>query len=43
MGLRVMAHRAAVMGGTFSARAEGAGGTIVVCEVPDGEPSRRQG
>jgi signal transduction histidine kinase len=33
MGLRIMAHRAAVMGGTFEIRGEPAGGTTVVCEM----------
>lgn len=42
MGLRVMAHRAAVMGGTFSAGAEANGGTMVVCEVPDHDSNGRQ-
>lgn len=35
MGLRIMAHRAEVMGGTFSVSAGPAGGTTVVCEVPN--------
>jgi signal transduction histidine kinase len=34
MGLRIMAHRAAVMGGTFEARAVSPRGTLVTCEVP---------
>jgi len=33
MGLRIMAHRAAVMGGTFEVRAEPSGGTTVLCEM----------
>ncbi|HTR96385.1 MAG TPA: sensor histidine kinase [Candidatus Acidoferrales bacterium] len=35
MGLRIMAHRAAVVGGTFEIRAEPSGGTTVLCEVPN--------
>jgi len=35
MGLRIMAHRAESMGGTFELRARPAGGTSVVCEVPN--------
>ena len=35
MGLRIMSHRAAVMGGSFRIRAEAAGGTTVSCEVPN--------
>ncbi len=34
MGLRIMAHRAAMIGGTFSVEPEPAGGTTVTCEVP---------
>jgi signal transduction histidine kinase len=34
MGLRIMAHRAAVMGGTFEARSMIPRGTVVMCEVP---------
>jgi signal transduction histidine kinase len=33
MGLRIMAHRAAVMGGTFEVRSEPSGGTTVICEM----------
>jgi signal transduction histidine kinase len=33
MGLRIMAHRAAVMGGTLEIQAEPSGGTTVVCEM----------
>ncbi len=33
MGLRIMAHRAAVMGGSFDVRAGAAGGTTVTCEM----------
>ena len=32
MGLRIMAHRAAVMGGTFEARSMIPRGTVVMCE-----------
>ncbi len=34
MGLRIMAHRAAMIGGTFTVEPESAGGTTVTCEVP---------
>jgi len=34
MGLRVMAHRAAVMGGSFEVRREGPRGTRVTCDMP---------
>jgi len=33
MGLRIMAHRAAMIGGLFQARREAAGGTLVICEL----------
>ncbi len=33
MGLRIMAHRAAVMGGTFEIHAESGSGTTIVCEM----------
>jgi len=35
MGLRIMAHRAAVTGGTFEIHGEPGAGTTVRCEVPD--------
>ena len=35
MGLRIMAHRAAVMGGTFVVRREPGGGTSTITEVPN--------
>jgi signal transduction histidine kinase len=35
MGLRIMAHRAAVMGGTFEVRAGARGGTTVECRMPN--------
>ncbi len=33
MGLRIMAHRAAVMGGSFEVRRMASGGTMVTCEM----------
>jgi signal transduction histidine kinase len=33
MGLRIMAHRSAMIGGTFQARRDDAGGTLVTCEL----------
>jgi signal transduction histidine kinase len=33
MGLRIMAHRSAMIGGSFNARPEPAGGTRVTCEL----------
>ena len=33
MGLRIMAHRSAMVGGTFRARREAAGGTVISCEL----------
>ena len=38
MGLRIMAHRSAMIGATFSVRAGEAGGTVVACEL--GSPPR---
>ena len=35
MGLRIMAHRAAVIGGSFAARRRPGGGTEIECRVPD--------
>jgi len=35
MGLRIMAHRAQVMGGSFELRAWPSSGTTVTCEVPN--------
>ena len=35
MGLRIMAHRATVMGGTFAVERPAVGGTLLVCEVPN--------
>ncbi len=34
MGLRIMAHRASVVGGTFAIRSQRGAGTTVMCEVP---------
>jgi signal transduction histidine kinase len=34
MGLRIMAHRASMIGGTFDAKRHPEGGTIVSCELP---------
>jgi signal transduction histidine kinase len=34
MGLRIMAHRASMIGGTFNARRIPEGGTIISCELP---------
>lgn len=35
MGLRVMSHRAKVLGGTLDVRSRNGGGTAVICEVPN--------
>jgi signal transduction histidine kinase len=40
MGLRVMAHRASVINGTFSAERHPAGGTVVICTFPNDRPAR---
>ncbi len=34
MGLRIMAHRATMIGGTFTVRRGAAGGTVVACTMP---------
>jgi signal transduction histidine kinase len=34
MGLRIMAHRASMIGGTFAARRNPEGGTVISCELP---------
>lgn len=34
LGLRIMEHRCMLMGGKFSARPHGSGGTVIRCEVP---------
>jgi len=33
LGLRIMAHRASMIGGTFNARRDGIHGTLVTCEL----------
>ena len=35
MGLRIMAHRAMVIRGSFDVRARPEGGTRVICEAPN--------
>src|SRR5208283_1610299 len=45
MGLRIMEFRSGMIGGTFNARREEAGGTLVTCELrakPDSEKLRRE-
>ncbi len=39
MGLRIMAHRAGMIGAAFTVRREAAGGTLVSCVVPQSRPS----
>jgi signal transduction histidine kinase len=39
MGLRIMAHRAAILGGTFSIRPKASGGTVVECIFKQTVPS----
>jgi signal transduction histidine kinase len=34
MGLRIMAHRASMIGGAFNVRRNPEGGTTVSCELP---------
>jgi len=34
MGMRIMAHRASMIGGTFNARPNAEGGTVISCELP---------
>ena len=41
MGLRIMAHRAAMIDGRFSARPDAAGGTLVACELRAESPAER--
>ncbi len=41
MGLRIMAHRASMIGGTFDARRIPEGGTVISCEVPQIQPAPR--
>jgi signal transduction histidine kinase len=38
LGLRIMAHRAAMIGATFSVVAQPSGGTIVLCTLPHRSP-----
>ena len=38
LGLRIMAHRAAMIGAAFSVEAQPSGGTIVVCRLPHRAP-----
>jgi signal transduction histidine kinase len=41
MGLRLMAHRASMIGGTFTARREDSGGTVVACVLHhNGRPGK---
>lgn len=45
LGLRIMAHRSGMIGGTFNARRDETGGTLVTCELrakPDSEKFRRE-
>ncbi len=37
LGIRIMAHRAAMIGGSFSVEPGPTGGTIVTCSIPTGE------
>ncbi len=41
MGLRIMAHRAAMIGSTFTARRDETGGTLIACELQV-EPEKTQ-
>lgn len=40
MGLRIMAHRSAMIGGKFLARPDEAGGTLVTCELRAESPAK---
>jgi len=41
LGLRIMAHRTAMIGGVFNARRDAAGGTLVACELrADANPKK---
>ncbi len=40
MGLRIMAHRTAMIGGRFQARGEPTGGTLVTCELRADRPAK---
>jgi len=39
MGLRIMAHRASMIGGTFDARRNPEGGSVISCVVPQLQPA----
>jgi len=41
MGLRIMAHRAAMIGASFTARRDAAGGTLVACQLKAEPPPNR--
>jgi signal transduction histidine kinase len=41
MGLRIMAHRSAMIGGSFNARRDEPGGTLVTCELDAGSSSEK--
>lgn len=41
MGLRIMAHRTSIIGGTFDARRDGAGGTVISCALRHPRKSSR--
>jgi signal transduction histidine kinase len=38
LGLRIMAHRASMIGATFSVEAQTSGGTLVICRLPHRSP-----
>jgi signal transduction histidine kinase len=40
LGIRIMAHRAAIIGGTFAIEPGPTGGTIVTCSIPAGAAKR---
>jgi signal transduction histidine kinase len=42
LGIRIMAHRAAMIGGAFSIEPALAGGTIVTCSVPKANTSQHR-
>ena len=41
MGLRIMAHRANMIGAVFSAQRDDSGGTLVSCILRDNDPGRK--
>jgi signal transduction histidine kinase len=41
LGVQIMAHRAAMIGGTFAIEPAPTGGTIVVCSLPKAKPRQR--